>query len=119
MIVDRELAIRNFVPEDYRNVAATFSPRPQDKYTGTWFRPGVEPMDAAAKLAANGAEAKAICERVRRGEGRIEKIESQTRRMAPPPLYDLTELQRHANRLYALARSGRSNSRRRYMSATS
>src|SRR5690349_7116961 len=36
MIVDRELAIRNFVPEDYRNVVATFSPQPQDKYAGTW-----------------------------------------------------------------------------------
>ena len=78
MIVDRELAIRNFVPEDYRNVVATFSPRAGDKYNGTWFRPGVEPMDAAAKLAADGEEAKAICDRVRTGQAQIEKIEAQT-----------------------------------------
>src|SRR5205085_3672801 len=103
MIVDRELAIRAFVPEDYRNVVATFSPRAKDEYTGTWFRPKVEPMDAAAKLDADGKEADAICERVRRGQAHIEKIEAQTRRAAPPLLYDLTELQRHANRLYGFS----------------
>jgi DNA topoisomerase III len=103
MIVDRELAIRNFVPEDYRNVVATFSPRAGDKYAGTWFRPGVEPMDTAAKLAADGEEAKAICDRVRTGQAHIEKIEAQTKRMSPPLLYDLTELQRHANRLYSFS----------------
>ena len=54
MIVDRELAIRAFVPEDYRNVVATFSPRAGDQYAGTWFRPDVEPMDAAAKLPVDG-----------------------------------------------------------------
>jgi DNA topoisomerase-3 len=103
MIADRELAIRNFVPEEYRNVVATFSPRPQDKYTGTWFRPAAEPMDSASKLAADGQEAQAICERVRTGRAHIEKIESQRRRISPPALYDLTELQRHANRLYSFS----------------
>ncbi|MBC7928703.1 MAG: RecQ family ATP-dependent DNA helicase, partial [Bryobacteraceae bacterium] len=33
----------------------------------------------------------------------IESIEAQTKRMSPPPLYDLTELQRHANRLYGFS----------------
>jgi DNA topoisomerase-3 len=103
MIADRELAIRSFVPEDYRNVVATFSPRPGDKYSGTWFRPGVEPIDAAAKLAPDGEEAKVICERVRTGKAHIGSIEAQKRRMSPPPLYDLTELQRHANRLYSFS----------------
>jgi DNA topoisomerase-3 len=103
MLVERELAIRNFVPEDYRNVVGTFSPRAGEQYQGTWFRPGVEPLDAAAKLAADGEEANAICERVRSGQAHIEKIEAQTRRMPPPLLYDLTELQRHANRLYGFS----------------
>jgi DNA topoisomerase-3 len=100
MLVERELAIRSFVPEDYRNVIATFSPRAEETYKGTWFRAGIEPLDAAAKLPASGEEAKAICDRVRIGEARIEKIDAQTRRAAPPLMYDLTELQRHANRLY-------------------
>jgi DNA topoisomerase III len=103
MIAERELAIRSFVPEDYRNVVATFSPASGAKYAGTWFRPGVEPMDAAAKLAPDGEETKAICERVRTGKAHIETVEAQTRRMSPPALYDLTELQRHANRLYSFS----------------
>ena len=103
MLVERERDIRSFVPEDYRNVVATFSPREGETYEGTWFRSGVEPLDAAMKLAADGVEASAIVERVRGGSAAIEKITAQQRRMAPPLLYDLTELQRHANRLYGFS----------------
>lgn len=103
MLVERELAVRNFVPEDYMNVVAEFSPRQGESYEGTWFRPGVEPLDAAMKLAPNGEEAGAIVERVRTGAARIERIQAQTRRMPPPLLYDLTELQRHANRLFGFS----------------
>jgi DNA topoisomerase-3 len=103
MLVERELAIRNFVPEDYFNVSATFSPRDNQTYEGTWFRPGVEPLDAAMKLPPSGEEANAIVQRVKTGDAVIEKIEAQTKRMARPLLYDLTELQRHANRLYGFS----------------
>ena len=103
MVVDRELAIRSFVPEDYLNIVATFSPRAGDEYKGTWFRSGVEPLDAAMKLPPDGGEAGPIVERVRTGAAEIEKIEAQTKRMGPPLLYDLTELQRHANRLYGFS----------------
>ena len=103
MLVERELAVRAFVPEDYLNVVAKFSPGEERVYQGTWFRPGVEPLDAAMRLPAGGEEAAAIAARVRAGQAAIEKIESQTRRMAPLPLYDLTELQRHANRLFGFS----------------
>src|SRR5947209_7007303 len=103
MLVERELAIRNFVAEDYYNVSATFSPRDGQTYEGTWFRPGVEAMDTAMKLPATGEEANAIVERVRTGDAVIERIEAQTKRMGPPLLYDLTELQRHGNRLYGFS----------------
>ncbi|MCC6362671.1 MAG: DNA topoisomerase 3 [Bryobacterales bacterium] len=103
ILVERELVIRNFVPEDYIHVVAKFSPREGQEYEGTWFRPGLEPLDAAMRLPADGEEAKAIAARVPTGAARIEKIEAQTRRMPPPPLYDLTELQRHANRLYGFS----------------
>ena len=102
MIVERELAIRAFVPEDYLNVTAEFTPG-KGAYEGTWFRPGVEPLDAATRLPPDGEEAKAIRSRVEKGEAVIEKIEAQTKRMPPPALYDLTELQRHANRLYGFS----------------
>lgn len=103
ILVERELAIRDFVPEDYFHAVATFSPRDGQEYDGTWFRPGVEPLEAAMRLAADGEEARAIAARVLTGQARVEKIEAQSKRMPPPPLYDLTELQRHANRLYGFS----------------
>src|ERR1700733_5553221 len=40
MIVERELALRSFVPEDYLEVVATFQATPEvETYDGTWFRP--------------------------------------------------------------------------------
>jgi DNA topoisomerase III len=42
-------------------------------------------------------------ERAHTGAAHIESIQSETQRMAPPPLYDLTELQRHANRLFGFS----------------
>ena len=104
MVVERELAIRAFVPEDYIEVVATFSPGADAKYQGTWFcDPVKESLQMAMRLAPDGEEAKRIVDRARTGAARIESIEFKTERMAPPLLYDLTELQRHANRLYGFS----------------
>ncbi|QSQ28414.1 DNA topoisomerase 3 [Pyxidicoccus parkwayensis] len=117
MVVEREIAIREFVPRDYLEVVATFVPRSKAvpvgaKYQGTWFRSGAdgkpvvkpgEPPREARRLDADGVEAQAIIDRVRRGSAAIESLESEEKRMPPPLLYDLTELQRHANRLYGFS----------------
>ncbi len=101
MIVERELVIRSFVPEDYLEVVASFHPAGgsnESRYQGTWFR-----EQRAMRLPAGGEEAGRIVERARSGTAAIESIESETQRMAPLPLYDLTELQRHANRLFGFS----------------
>ncbi len=104
MLVERELAIRAFVPEDYMEVVATFSPGADSQYRGTWFRePAKDSIQMAMRLPADGEEAGRIVARARTGEARIASIQSETQRMAPPLLYDLTELQRHANRLYGFS----------------
>ncbi len=111
MVVERELAVRRFVPEDYTEVVATFHPQGMAKdqqYEGTWFRDrnaaaDKESLQQAMRLPADGEEAGRIAARARSGEAAIESIEAQTQRMPPPPLYDLTELQRHANRLYGFS----------------
>ncbi|MGA2740051.1 MAG: DNA topoisomerase 3 [Bryobacteraceae bacterium] len=107
MLVERELAIRSFVPEDYIEVVATFSPGMSggdEKYQGAWFRePVKDSIQMAMRLPADGAEAERIVARAHTGAAHIESIKSETQRMAPPLLYDLTELQRHANRLYGFS----------------
>ena len=125
IVVERELAIRSFVPEDYLEVVATFSPKREGAaaeergptvYQGTYVRDGkpdlaVERAVSGARtdapnqcrLPADGEEAERIVQRARRGDSQVTSVVAETRRMPPPLLYDLTELQRHANRLYGLS----------------
>jgi DNA topoisomerase-3 len=116
MVVERELAIRAFVPEDYLEVVATFEPEGAPasdgptRYPGTYFRrdegagarkKAVTP--ASKRLLADGEEAAKIVHRATTGEARVESVDAETKHMPPPSLYDLTELQRHANRLYGFS----------------
>lgn len=112
MVVDRELTLRNFVAEEYIEVLATFhvhGGKKDEQYQGTWFRPQAandkdkEAQANASRLPADGVEAKEIIARARTGEARIESLTFETKRMQPPLLYDLTELQRHANRLFSFS----------------
>jgi DNA topoisomerase-3 len=127
MVVERDLAIRAFVPEDYCEVVTVFGPcapldgliedtanaegdeatvsRPGDdrgSYRGVWFR-GEKPDAKAKRLPADGIEAAEIVARARQGQATIESCTAETRRSPSPLLYDLTELQRHANRLYGFS----------------
>ena len=107
MVVERELAVRRFVPEDYLEVVATFRPaaRPEaEAYQGTWVRDVEDIQKSARRLGqADGVEAGQIVARAKTGEAAIESVKAETQRMGPPPLYDLTELQRHANRLFGFS----------------
>ncbi len=134
MLAEREQAIRDFRPEGYKEVMATFEPDEATSgadeagirsYSGHWFspeaeagsdpkaqagKPGASPKgpaeetttrrQRARRLPAEGGLAEQIAERCRGGEARIQAIEGKQRKLPPPLLYDLTELQRHANRLY-------------------
>jgi DNA topoisomerase-3 len=105
MLVERELAVRRFVPEDYLEVIATFRPsaRPESEaYKGTWVR-DVEEIQKSARLSSDGVEAGQIATRAKTGTAAIESVKAETQRMGPPLLYDLTELQRHANRLFGFS----------------
>ena len=105
MVVERELAVRRFVPEDYLEVIATFRPsvRPQaEAYNGTWVR-DVEEIQKSSRLPPDGVEAGQIAGRAKTGVAAIESVKAETQRMRPPLLYDLTELQRHANRLFGFS----------------
>jgi DNA topoisomerase-3 len=118
MVVEREKAIRAFVPEDYLEVVATFHiPRgpaagghapfvPEGRaeeasYAGTYFRR--EGDKENRRLPPDGVEAARVVARALRGEARIESVERDVRRLPPPLLYDLTELQRHTNRLFGMS----------------
>ena len=58
-----------------------------------------------ANLGASRRTGRGVRDRARvsTGEARIESVEREVHRVPPPLLYDLTELQRHANRLYGMS----------------
>src|SRR5262249_4532511 len=91
-------------------VVATFRPKgltgETDSYQGTWFRARLEEaaekesLQKSMRLPPDGEEANRIVARARTGQAAIESIRSETQRMPPPPLYDLTDPRRPPNRLY-------------------
>jgi len=109
LLAEREQAIRAFVPEDYLEVVATFGEREpggeqarEESYRGTWFRSPSAGAESR-RLPKDGEQARAIVARARAGTARVESASSETRRVPPPLLYDLTDLQRHANRLFGMS----------------
>lgn len=102
LLVDREKEIRDFVPEPYCEVQATFANGDGDCYVGTWFEPSKPPDDKhpPERLPADGVQAEQIRARCEGRTALVESVKGTDKRFPPPQLYDLTELQRHANRLY-------------------
>ncbi len=90
ILVKRRKEIENFKPEGYCTVTADFG-----DYKGTYFSDQLEP-DTHLKTRA---EADAIAGNVKGKEGRIVLAETTRKKDLPPQLYDLTSLQRDANRL--------------------
>jgi DNA topoisomerase-3 len=93
MMVQRERAIQAFTPEPYRLVRAQFDPR----YEGLWFE-GDE-----TRIFGDLARAERIVEQVTGKDGTIEKMEQKEQSERPPLLYDLTSLQRDANRRFGFS----------------
>jgi DNA topoisomerase-3 len=95
ILARREQEIRDFTPEPYWVVDATFDPveeRPR-VYEGRYH-------DGANPRVGSADEARAIVDACRGGFGEITKLEKSERKERPELLYDLTSLQRHANRRY-------------------
>src|SRR5216117_714523 len=93
LMVKREREIQAFTPEPYRLVRAKFDPR----YEGMWFE-GDE-----TRIFGDLARAEQIVEKVTGKDGTVEKMEQKEQSERPPLLYDLTSLQRDANRRFGFS----------------
>ncbi|MBN2505462.1 MAG: DNA topoisomerase III [Verrucomicrobia bacterium] len=103
LLVEREEKIRKFAPRDYWEVEGTFAAQPGE-YAGRWFdeqfvkdktRNG-DSGDLRAERIWDLARAEAIRAKCL-GKPGVATEESKPTTQAPPPLYDLTSLQRDAN----------------------
>jgi DNA topoisomerase-3 len=105
IIVDRELKIRNFKPRDYWEVHATFGAQAGD-YKGVWFDPAFAAgadEDARDSRFFDVARANAIAQKCRGARASDVWEESKPVTKAPPPLFDLTQLQREGNSKFGLS----------------
>lgn len=89
IIVAREQEIKNFVPQDFWTVEADFG-----DYRGRW-----RDNNGNSRLFSR-SQADSIIEKTQGHPGVISDVDTRTKTEPPPLAYDLTELQRDANRLY-------------------
>jgi DNA topoisomerase-3 len=92
LLVKREREIQAFVPEPYWLVHAQFDPR----YEGLWF----ESEETRLKEAKRAEE---IAAKVSGKDGTVESVERKEQSERAPLLYDLTSLQRDANRRFGFS----------------
>ena len=94
MIVARQQEIDAFDARDYWELEADFG-----DYKGLWFD---ESSNNDTKIF-DKARADEIAARVKGQTGAVALVEQEEKKMPPPLLYDLTELQRDCNRKYGMS----------------
>ena len=88
LIVKRDLEIKNFVPVDYWEIHADFG-----DYEGLWLNP-----DTNDTRCPDEARARTVREAVAGKDAVVAESKVERKKLPPPQLYDLTSLQREANR---------------------
>ena len=120
IIVERDRAITAFVPEAYLEIAIELGSEPKhgatrcptfearyvrthDEHEAARLSPALpEASEVHARAAALHAQAEGG---VSSGRALVHAVEREEKRARPQLLYDLTELQRHGNRLYGFSAS--------------
>jgi DNA topoisomerase III len=92
LMVKREREIQAFVPEPYWLVHAQFDPR----YEGLWF-------EGEETRLKDGKRADEIAAKASGADGVVDSVERKEQSERAPLLYDLTSLQRDANRRYGFS----------------
>src|SRR5207253_10785316 len=95
LMVKREREIQAFVPEPYWLVHAQFDPR----YEGLWF----EGDETRITGAGGDKRADEMVAKVSGKDGVVESVERKEQSERAPLLYDLTSLQRDANRRFGFS----------------
>lgn len=90
ILVKRRKEIENFKPESYATVTADFS-----DYKGIWF----DAKQENDTHIASAEEARRIAAAIKGKIGTVIAAETSHKKDLPPQLYDLTSLQRDANKL--------------------
>ncbi len=108
LVVDRELEIRNFVPQVHYGIIASFlSQETSIAYKGKWQprkKKGTEPADELGdeEKHLSQEDALEIIEKLQGHEATVKKVEVKVKKEQPPLLFNLAELQSEVNKKYKL-----------------
>ena len=102
MLVDREFEVLAHVPRPYWRVTASFE-HAGERYEGAWFDPEFEVDDDTDRKDDRIFDAERAAAIVAAVDGRDATAEETRKpsRESAPPLFDLTSLQREANRRFS------------------
>ena len=90
LLVQREQEIKNFTPKPYETLHVDLG-----RLTATW-----RDKKTGSSMLFEPGRAKELAAKVQGKPFRLTSLKTQEKRTPPPLLYDLTELQRDANKLY-------------------
>ncbi len=93
LLVRRDQEIRSFVPKDYWEIRAGFG-----DYDGLWLDPETNETRCYSEEKAGE-----IAKQVKGKSAQVREYQKELKRLPPPFLYDLTSLQRDANRQMGLS----------------
>ncbi|HJV49269.1 MAG TPA: DNA topoisomerase 3 [Geothrix sp.] len=102
LLVRRELDIRDFKPQPFWTLRARFA-HPNGAYEGRWFK---EVEGQTQERFATEAEARDLAARLEGRPGRIRSATGRTEKKKPELLYDLTALQKEANKRFGFTAEG-------------
>lgn len=93
IMVQRQKEINSFIPEDYYEVEVSY-----ENFKGIWF----DKKETETKIKKL-EQAEEIIKKVKGKKGIISNIEEEQKKLPPPLLYDLTELQRDCNKKFGFS----------------
>ena len=93
ILVQREKEIRDFVPQEFFTLTADFS-----DYKGQWVDEDAKDGKTAHRIP-DKKKAQDIRDLVKGKKGKVTKADTLPKKELPPQLFDLTSLQREANRI--------------------
>lgn len=102
LLVRRELEIRDFKPQTFWTLRARFA-HPKGNYEGRWFK---EQEGQTQERFTTEAEALAMAASLEGKPGKIHSATGRTEKKKPELLYDLTALQKEANKRFGFTAEG-------------
>lgn len=92
IMTQRQKEINNFIPEDYYEVEVEY----KENFKGIWTKENQTKIKTLE-------QAKSIADKVMNQTGIISNITKEEKKLPPPLLYDLTELQRDCNKKFGFS----------------